>query len=212
MTGQRKKYHCGSKQTNLPNGHLTIVQNAEILLSRAIGSDTSVALETADGKETKYLKMKMFIPHNVPSSKNSKVMTKRGIFHSKTVSKYLQKIGVKSYSSKGYENYKRRPNLFLNAINPMKNALNGKKTPFVIGFFFIRNSKRKFDFINACQIICDLLVAHGVIEDDDVSHLIPVPVQINGLWHTYNKDHPGVYLFVLSEKNIEGLKHHETRP
>lgn len=138
--------------------------------------------------------MRIFIPGNVPSLKNSKIMTKRGIFHSKTVSKYLQKIGVKKYSSKGYENYKTRPNLFLHAIGDLKKAIKGQKPPAVIGFFFIRGTRHRFDFVNVCQIICDLLVAHGVIEDDDVSHLVPIPIQINGLWYKYDKENPGVWL------------------
>lgn len=151
--------------------------------------------------------MRVFIPFNVPSLKNSKVMTKRGIFYSKTVHKYLQRLGVKKYSSKGYENYKIRPNLFLDVTEPLKNALKGQKPPAVVGFFFIRDSRRKFDIINAMQIICDLLVAHGVVDDDDAGCLIPVPIQINGLWYAYSKDAPGVWLYVLAEKDVQGLKY-----
>lgn len=147
-------------------------------------------------------RMRTFIPGNVPSSKNSKIMTKRGIFHSKTVSKYLQKLGVKKYSAKGYENYKKRPNLFEEAIAPMKNELNHfrKDPPYQIGFFFIRGTRHKFDFINACQIICDLLVAHGVLEDDNMDYLIPYPLSSRKLteigkgWYGYNKENPGVWL------------------
>lgn len=40
-----------------------------------------------------------FIPGNVPSLKNSKVKTNKGIFPSKTVSKYLKSFGIISYSS-----------------------------------------------------------------------------------------------------------------
>ena len=34
----------------------------------------------------------LWIPFNVPSSKNSKVKTSRGIFHSKTVKNYLREL------------------------------------------------------------------------------------------------------------------------
>ena len=34
----------------------------------------------------------IFIPHNVPSLKNSKVKTSKGIFASPTVSKYIRKL------------------------------------------------------------------------------------------------------------------------
>ena len=49
----------------------------------------------------------IFIPNNVPSLKNSKVKTGRGIFSSPTVNKYLRALGIQSFSSskkfvKGY--------------------------------------------------------------------------------------------------------------
>lgn len=136
----------------------------------------------------------IFIKGNVPSSKNSKIMTKNGIFHSKTVRKYLQNLGIKKYSSKGYENYKTRDNLFEKAVWSMKKTLKDKPLPHLIGFYFIRGTRHKFDIINAMQIICDLLVAHGVIEDDNADCLIPRSVSIMGKWYEYNKEDPGVIL------------------
>jgi len=111
---------------------------------------------------------------------------------SKTVRKYLQKLGVKKYSvsKKTVENYKTRPNLFEAAVKPMRDDLKCRKPPHIIGFHFVRDSKRKFDIINAAQIIFDLLVAHGVIEDDDASHLIPMPIQINNAWYQIDKEFP----------------------
>ena len=49
----------------------------------------------------------LFIGTNVPSLKNSKIKTSRGIFSSKTVGKYLRGLGIQSFSSskkivKGY--------------------------------------------------------------------------------------------------------------
>ncbi len=136
----------------------------------------------------------IFIPFNVPSLKNSRVSTPKGSFHSPTVRKYLQKLGVKKYSSKGYENYKTRPNLFEKAVKPMKDAFapysSSRKPPFLVGFWFIRDSKRKFDLINAMQILQDLLVAHGVIDDDNADILIPSPFMINCKWYSYDKERP----------------------
>ena len=58
----------------------------------------------------------IFIPGNVPSLKNSKVMTKRGIFSSPTVSKYIRTLGIQHFNSrrqevKGYVDIY-RPNIF----------------------------------------------------------------------------------------------------
>lgn len=142
-------------------------------------------------------KYNIFIEGNTPSLKNSKVATSKGVFPSKTVRKYLQNLGVKKYScSKGtYENYKTRPNLFEKAVGPMKGFLSTRKPPYVISLFFIRNSKRKFDWINAAQIICDLLTAHGVIQDDNMDYLIPMPIQVAGSWYTVDTDRPGCLIY-----------------
>lgn len=142
--------------------------------------------------------MKIFIPFNVPSSKNSKIATAKGVFMSKTVRKYLQAIGIKrfSVSKKTVEVYKKagRPNLFELSVAPLREYLKDKEPPHVIGFHFVRGSKHAFDFTNVAQIICDLLVAHGVIFDDNMDCLIPFPLQIEGAWYSYDKEKPGVVI------------------
>lgn len=142
--------------------------------------------------------MRIFIPFNTPSSKNSR----QGRFFSKTVRRYLQKLGVKNYSmsKKSVENYKTRPNLFEKSIKPMREHLKDRQSPYLVGFYFVRGTKHRFDFVNVCQIICDLLVAHGVIEDDNMDYLIPYPLPAEKLtgfgtgWYGYDKETPGVWL------------------
>lgn len=138
----------------------------------------------------------IWIDGNVPSLKNSKVKTSRGVFASKTVGKYLQHLGVAGYSvrSKTYVNYKTRPNNFEALRDAFINELKGKKYPIKIGFHFVRNSNRSFDFHNAVQILADLMVAHDYIEDDDMDHFLPVPLKIKGAWYSVDKDKPGVYI------------------
>lgn len=140
--------------------------------------------------------MRTFIPFNVPSLKNSKVSTSKGVFMSKTVRKYLQLIGIKSYSvsKKQVENYKTRVNIFELSVLPLRKALKDKEPPFQIGLHFVRNTKHAFDWINAAQIICDLLVAHDIIYDDNMDYLIPSPLQIAGRWYSYDKQKPGVII------------------
>lgn len=124
----------------------------------------------------------VFIPFNTPSSKNSNQMGKTGgLFKSSTVRKYLQKLGVAKYSctKKEYENYKGtknnppRPNLVEAQTILFKSLLKGNP-PYYIEFTFIRDNQKSFDLINACQIVQDLMVAHGWIEDDNFNFLIPV--------------------------------------
>ena len=139
---------------------------------------------------------RIFIQFNVPSLKNSKVATGKGVFHSKTVRKYLQNLGVKGYRKKEHEDYKKRPNLFEEAVAPLREYLTGIEPPYILRLHFIRDTKRKFDFINACQIIFDLLVAHQVIEDDNMDWLIPMPLMINWKWYSVDKEHAGVIIEV----------------
>lgn len=140
----------------------------------------------------------LFISTNVPSLKNSKVKTSKGIFSSKTVGKYLRGLGIQSYSSgkkivKGYVN---RPNEFLKCKEYFEKYLINK--PYEIGFHFVRGTRHKFDFNNATQIIADLMTAHNFIEDDDMDNFIPIPFKINNQFYTYNKEHPGVYIKILN--------------
>lgn len=141
---------------------------------------------------------KVFIPFNVPSSKNSKVATKSGIFHSKTVGKYLRSLGIKSYSvtRRSIETYKTIPCLYpkeelIKLFKPFRDR------QIVLGIHFVRGTKMKFDFHNACQIVMDMLVAFDVIEDDNMECLIPIPMMMDDRYFSYDKDNAGVYLSIL---------------
>lgn len=142
----------------------------------------------------------IFIPGNVPSLKNGKnpVTVKRGgkefttLVYSDSVKKYLRNLGIKKYSSKGVEGYKKYPNLFAASVGTFFSGI--ERFPIVAGFHFVRDSSRRWDFLNAVQIITDLLVAHGHLPDDDVDHLIPVPLICQGRWYSVNDRKPGVYI------------------
>ena len=105
----------------------------------------------------------IFIKGNTPSSKNSKqfVTLKSGktmLLNSKTVQKYIKE-------SKGD---------WLVNKNEFLKMLKGKEKPYKIELYFIRDSKRRFDYINAAQIVFDLMQEYGYIEDDDSTNVIPV--------------------------------------
>ncbi len=128
----------------------------------------------------------IFIPTNTPSLKNSKIWTGRRLIPSKTVREYIKS------SEKDYANNKDK---FLELIKD-------KKKPYLIGFHFIRKSKHKFDFINACQIVQDLMVTHGWLEDDNMDEMIPVcflkyDMDKNHYGFTYDKENPGVEITIL---------------
>lgn len=138
--------------------------------------------------------MEIFIPFNVPSLKNSKIKTSRGIFPSKTVNKYLQNLGIQKYSSRKKEvvEYKTRPNLFREIFE----NINWKKPEGLIkiGFHFVRKTKAKFDYINGMQLPLDLLTAHDYIKDDNCDYVIPYIYKKNGQYYSVDSENPGLYL------------------
>tara|TARA_R110000751_G_scaffold307776_1_gene431529 strand:+ start:156 stop:599 length:444 start_codon:yes stop_codon:yes gene_type:complete len=140
----------------------------------------------------------IFIPGNVPSSKNSKIKTKHGIFSSKTVKKYLSNLGIQRYSvsKKQVIGFVRRDNEFMKFQNEFKSLVEKSKGDMIISFHFVRATKHKFDFHNMVQIIADLMVAHDFIEDDNMDHFIPMPFKLKNKWYSYNKNAPGVWIKV----------------
>ena len=142
----------------------------------------------------------IWISGNVPSLKNSKVKTSRGIFSSKTVKKYLANLGIQRYSSSRKEvlGYKTRPNIFQEQIVPqIIELLENKEPPFEIGFHFVRGTKHKFDFNNANQLIADLIVAHDVLEDDNMDYFIPFALKIDNKFYSVDKTNPGVWIKII---------------
>ena len=141
----------------------------------------------------------IFIPGNVPSSKNSRINTKHGSFASKTVKSYLNSLGIQSYSSskklvKGYVN---KPNLIENLREDFLKQTSGKELPLEIGFHFVRDSKRKFDFHNIIQVVLDLLTAHDIIIDDNMDCVIPFALKIESKFYSVNKEQSGVWIKII---------------
>ena len=75
--------------------------------------------------------------------------------------------------------------------------------PIKVHFTFIRGTRRRFDLINAAQIVQDLMVQYDWIADDNFTKLIPVfdPPE-------YDKVKPGVRIWVEGTsitKELAGL-------
>lgn len=73
--------------------------------------------------------------------------------------------------------------------------------PVPIGFHFIRDNKRLYDWINMVQLPQDLMKDYGWIDDDNIECMIPYPLQINNAYTTYDKENPGV-LIKIGEDDI----------
>jgi hypothetical protein len=120
--------------------------------------------------------MSIFIPGNVPSSKNSKQWTGRFLIHSKTVQNYITKT----------------KNDWLKNKNKFLDLIKNKQKPYKIKFTFIRNSKRKFDYINPLQTVQDLMVKYSWLEDDNTDYILPIFGE-----YKFDKLNSGVIIEVL---------------
>ena len=100
-----------------------------------------------------------FIGKNVPSSKNGKRWTGKILIKSKLCQEYIK------WSEPIFK-----------ANKPLWDAQMNKveQFPIKVEFYFYRDSKRHWDFINIVQIIADIMQAEEYLEDDDTLHFIPV--------------------------------------
>lgn len=118
--------------------------------------------------------MSIFIPTNVPSSKNSRVWTGKFFIASKAVQKWRKETAP-------YWEDEELKSIFLHdhyGTYPIKLLIT-----------FVRNSKHKFDYVNPAQTVLDEMVKYGWIEDDNADIIVPVFAP-----YKYDKEHPGVYL------------------
>lgn len=100
---------------------------------------------------------KIYIPYNVPSSKNSQriIRNKDG---KPLLIKSVQSVEYEALSFKWWK-YQRK--LFLEFIE-------GKEFPLTIGWYYIRSSKHIFDYNNASQFPKDLMTKYGWWSDDNM--------------------------------------------
>lgn len=127
-----------------------------------------------------------FIGKNVASKKNSKQWVGKRLISSKTVRNYEKAMSLV------FEENKQR---WLQEIKD-------KTPPYYVVFYFYRDSRRKADFVNICQLPLDMFQEYGYIEDDDTKHLIP----IYGGEEVVKKEKAGFSIRVLSDEEKEKLK------
>lgn len=123
----------------------------------------------------------IFIPGNVPSSKNSKQWTGKFLTSSKNT--HLWRKNTKIY----WEQFKEE---FLKQKG-------SSSLPLLVGMHFVRKSRHKFDFNNVTQTIQDEMVTYGWMEDDNSDLMLPLPLFKNNSSYTYDKLNPGVYLKII---------------
>lgn len=144
----------------------------------------------------------IFIRGNVPSLKNSKQVANRNgriiVTSSKTVKAYLKSFGIRSFNSRKKEVQLYKQSVFTFPVKELKKLFNiTNKFPVKVGFYFIRDSRRKADFQNLIQLIADLLVAFDIIPDDNMDYFLPFPMEIEDKFYHVDKNNAGVIMKIL---------------
>lgn len=130
----------------------------------------------------------IFIRANTSSSKNGRVFS---IEHKK------------SFDSKQTREYKLASKQdYVDFEHVFKEMVKNCSKPYFVGFHFVRKSRHKYDFINPCQTVQDLMTRYGWIEDDNTTIMYPVPFKIDGRYETYSKENPGVYITIMNGKTL----------
>jgi Holliday junction resolvase RusA-like endonuclease len=122
----------------------------------------------------------IYIPGNVPSSKNSR-----------------QLVGgdkPKSFESKLCREYrKQNAAMFFNLRERFLQMAEGKPKPLRVEFLFARETRRRFDYHNAVQLVLDLMTEYKWIRDDNADEIVAVPPVKP---YFISKDKPGVYITI----------------
>ena len=118
----------------------------------------------------------IWISGNVSSSKNSKQWTGKFLVYSKTAQRYVKNTKAEYLAKK----------------DEFLKLLEGKEKPYKIGFYFVRDSRRKFDYINAAQLPLDLMQKYEWLEEDNCDHVIP-----SFLGYEVDKENAGLIMKIL---------------
>ena len=200
----------------------TLFKIEEIPVSKEIVQQRSYN-EVLDRLKTLYKEKKtIFIPGNVPSSKNSKEIIQQPTKLSECCKKELYKSGqvwmcsecnkearrkyiprlimsklCQSYIDHTKEQWIKNRSLFLEMIK-------NQPKPWYIGMYFIRESAHRWDFNNATALITDIMTydkdKKPWITDDNVDEIVPVFLG----YHKETKT-TGVILTVLNQSYLTNL-------
>lgn len=126
-----------------------------------------------------------YIEGNVPSLKNGKRKTRFGLIPSKAVQKY-NKLKAYQYETDEIKEY-------------FKRELEGVEFPIKLHMYMIRDSKRRFDYINIAQLPLDLMVKNHLLPDDSAMYVIPV---FDG-YHV-DRQHAGIWFSIEKKGEQDG--------
>jgi len=145
----------------------------------------------------------VFIPGQVYSKKNSKQIWRKRPGKRATRWFYKGRRGMEPVvpfitDSQPVKAYKEHVAPYMIRERPKLNKLLfGKPKPVFVTLFFIMKTKGRWDFNNLSQLVADLLVRYGIIEDDDSRNVFFVPpLWEDQLPYAVNPESPGVIITV----------------
>lgn len=133
----------------------------------------------------------VFIPGEVPSKKNSK-----RIIPNKRTGKFLV-IG-----SKVSLDYRANAVIFYRSYKQRWMGVVGDRggLPMYVGLYFIRGTRRLFDYNNISQSVMDMMVEAQWIGDDNCNVVVPV-----FLGYEVDPREPGVYITLMGEDYAKSM-------
>lgn len=140
----------------------------------------------------------IFIPGNVPSSKNHRMNSVRMDANDKIIRKENGKIDSISVGSHLVSEYKKKTKEHWEVMKGIwLHMVEGLQLPLKIEFLFVRDSNRKADFHNLVQLPLDLMQEYGWIKDDDMNTVFPYPPD-GPMKYGIDPGKPGVYIRIKS--------------
>lgn len=158
----------------------------------------------------------IFIPGEVPSAKNFKTIAFKATGDRKAKWRHLNArsgrwdYGVPFIMDSDFaKSYRKVITVFYqkNAFR-FKQLIRDQEFPLHIEFLFVRRTKGRWDFNNLTEIVQDMMVECGWLEDDNVKFILPHPPRSPKEGFIVNSRIQGVFIKIMS--NAEKIK--ETQP
>lgn len=112
-----------------------------------------------------------------------------------TAAPVIRKLRPILIPSKAHKKYEKAHGLdYRDAASKFRLMAKRHSKPLKVGFYFIRDSKRIFDYGNAIATVEDLMTSRGWIPDDNCQEIMSIP-----LGYHVDKYKPGVGIFVLHD-------------
>jgi len=144
----------------------------------------------------------IFIAGNVPSLKNSKEIIQIPLPGQNGIDRARKKMRPMLVPSKTHKKYEAATApIWRDKARDFLNMTRGHLRPLKVGFYFIRDSRRLFDYDNAHATCQDIMVSRGWIEDDNCNQIMSIP-----LGYHVDKEACGVWITILPDDFVSQVQ------